>query len=179
MTTGPARDDRRVVLAVLGAPHGVRGELRVKTFLADPMALGDYGALSLPDGRTLTLAAARPLKGDMVVARFAEVTTREAAEALNRLELGVPRSALPPEDDADSFYHADLIGLAAETAEGAPLGVVAALYDFGAGDVVEIRGPGGARLMPFTKAVVPVVDIAGGRIVVVPPVEVEGGAPGP
>jgi 16S rRNA processing protein RimM len=161
----------RVTLAAVGAPHGVRGEVRVKCFLADPMALGAYGPLSA-NGRTLTVESVRPLKGDLVVARFREIATREAAEALRGLELTVPRSALPEPEEGE-VYHADLVGLRAETVAGETLGRVRAIYDFGAGDVLEIEGPGGVRLLPFTKAAVPVIDLAGGRIVVDPPAETE------
>jgi 16S rRNA processing protein RimM len=165
---------QRIILAVIGAPHGVKGEVRVKCFGADPLALGEYGPLTTTDGRTLSVDALRPLKGDLVVARFREIADRSAAERLNGAELTVLRSALPAEDDADTFYHADLIGLRAETADGAELGTVAAIYDFGAGDVIELRGEAGTRVLPFTKAVVPVVDVAGGRVVVALPDEIEG-----
>jgi 16S rRNA processing protein RimM len=162
-----------VVLAVVGAPHGVRGEVRVKTFTADPEALGAYGPLETPDGRRLTLVGLRIVKGDLAIARFREIADRTAAEALNRVALAVPRSALPVEDDGDTFYHADLIGLSAVTEAGDMLGTVAALHDFGAGDVLEVKGARGSVLYPFTKAVVPVVDVAAGRVVVVPPAETE------
>jgi 16S rRNA processing protein RimM len=167
----------RVVLAVVGAPHGVWGEVRVKTFTDDPEAIGAYGPLSTPDGKRLTVAALRVVKGDLAIARFREITDRTAAEALNRKELTVPRSALPAADDSDTFYHTDLIGLDAVTETGEPLGTVVALHDFGAGDVVEVRGAGGSVLYPFTKAVVPVVDVAAGRVVIVPPVETEAREP--
>jgi 16S rRNA processing protein RimM len=160
-----------ITLAVAGAPHGVRGEVRVKCFLENPEKLGAYGPLDA-GGRTLTVVSVRSLKGDLVVARFREISTREAAEALRGAELTVPREALP-EPEEDEVYHADLIGLRAETAAGEALGRVRAIYDFGAGDVLEIDGPSGSRLLPFTKAVVPVVDVAGGRIVVDPPAESE------
>lgn len=169
----PSPSEPRVVLAVVGAPHGVRGEVRVKTFTDDPEAIGAYGPLSTPSGQRLTVAAVRVVKGDLVVARFREITERTAAAALNRVPLSVPRSALPVEDDGDTFYHADLIGLAAVTEAGDPLGTIAALHDFGAGDVLEVRGPGGSVLYPFTKAVVPVIDVAAGRVVIVPPAETE------
>ena len=91
----------------------------MKSFAGDPEALGEYGPLTTPDGRTLTVAALRPLKGDLLVVRFREIADRDAAERLKGAALTVPRSALPAEDDEDTFYHADLIGLRAETAEGA------------------------------------------------------------
>jgi 16S rRNA processing protein RimM len=168
---------KRITLAVIGAPHGVTGEVRVKCF-GDPEALGDYGPLATAGGRALTVQSLRVLKADLAVVRFREIADRTAAERFKGAELSIDRSALPPEDDADTFYHADLVGLRAETADGAALGTVTAIYDFGAGDVVEIRGEGGTRVLPFTKAVVPVVDVAAGRIVVALPDEVEGEAPG-
>ncbi|MDR4308190.1 ribosome maturation factor RimM [Chelatococcus sambhunathii] len=161
---------RLVQVGVVGAAHGVRGEARVKTFTEDPVSLSAYGPLSLPDGRTLTIASLRPLKGDMVVARFKGVDTREAAEALARQPLYAPREALP-EPDEDEFYHADLIGLRVETATGDLLGAVSAIQNFGADDLLEIRLEGSRRTvyLPFTKTVVPTIDIAGGRVVVEPP----------
>jgi 16S rRNA processing protein RimM len=167
----------RVVLGVVGAPQGIKGEVRVKCFLADPAMLGAYGPLATADGRTLTVAGLRPLRGDLVVARFAEIGDRNAAESLVRQEVSVPRAALPPTEDADTFYHVDLIGLAAETPDGRRLGRVTALRNHGAGDVIEIEGADGALLFPFTKAVTPVIDLAGGRIVVAPPAEIEGEPP--
>jgi 16S rRNA processing protein RimM len=102
------------------------------------------------------------------------IATREQAQALAGVRLFVDRSALPETEDEDEFYHADLIGLRAETADGTPFGTVLALYDFGAGDVLEIRMPDGqTELLPFTRAVVPVVDVKGGRLVVEPPDVVE------
>ncbi|MCV0394217.1 MAG: ribosome maturation factor RimM [Rhizobiaceae bacterium] len=155
-----------VLLGVIGAPHGVRGEIRVKPFTADPLSLGDYGPLSDAQGRRLTVEAIRPAKS-VVVVRFKEITTREAAEALNGVELFVDRSALPAADDEDEFYHADLIGLEARDETGAPLGRVTAFHDFGAGDIMEIMPVSGrAVLVPFTRVAVPVVDIQAGTVVV-------------
>ena len=107
----------------------------------------------------------------MLVVRYRGVTDRDAAQALRNLRLYVPRDRLPPADE-NEFYHADLIGLTAVTADGAPFGKVVALHNFGAGDMIEIAPEGGGEtaFLPFTQAVVPQVDIAGGRIVVAPPV---------
>ena len=164
-------DKRRVLVGRIGAAHGVRGEVRVRSFTDDPMALGAYGPLATGDGRTLTVAAARPAKG-MLVVRFAEVADRERAEALNGSDLFVPRSALPA-PDKEEYYHADLIGLPVFDAEDRPLGVVAAMPDFGAGPLLEIAGDDGeTAFVPFTRAAVPVIDLAGGRIVVDRPGEV-------
>ena len=159
----------RVLLgAVIGA-HGLKGEVRVKTFTSDPDALGAYGPLTTNDGRRLAVVALRAGKLGEVVVRFDSVADRDAAEALKGRELFVPRAALP-KPEADEFYHADLIGLCAVTADGAEIGTVAAVHDFGAGDILELQPKaGGSTIMvPFTAAFVPSVDIAGGRIVVAP-----------
>lgn len=173
--SGKATDgDKLLVLGVAGKAHGVRGEVRIRTFLADPQALGDYGPLATPDGKRLTVQQVRALKDGMAVARFAEIDDRTAAEALNGMELSVPRSALPDEEDEDSFYHADLIGLEARDPAGGLLGHIAAVHDFGAGDILEVRGPGGQSYYPFTKAIVPEIDVAHGRLTIVPPAEIGG-----
>jgi len=161
-----------ICVAEIGAPHGVRGEVRLRTFTADPMAVRDYGPLSDAAGaRTFTIASLRAAKDHLIV-RLAGVDSREAAEALTRLRLYVPRERLPPAAD-DEFYYADLIGLAAATADGTPFGTVVAVHDFGAGDLLEIApAAGGPTIMlPFTKEVVPEIDVAAGRIVVAPPAE--------
>ena len=168
----PRKEAQRICVAQIGAPHGVRGEVRIKSFTADPMALADYGALTSEDGaRTFEIEALRPAK-EVVIARLAGVADREAAEALRNLRLYVPRDRLPAAD-ADEFYYADLIGLAAVDADGTAIGTVAALHNFGGGDLIEITSETGgpSLLLPFTKAVVPEVDIAGGRVVVDPPAE--------
>jgi 16S rRNA processing protein RimM len=157
---------RQVQLGVIGAPHGVKGEVRVKSFTADPMAIGDYGPLSLDDGRTLSIVSLRP-QGDMLVVRFDGVTTREQAAGLTNRELHVERAVLPEIGDEDEFYHADLVGLAVVDETGEEIGKVVGLQDFGAGDILEIRlGGGRSVLIPFTRAAVPVIDLSGGRVVV-------------
>ncbi len=157
---------RQVQLGVIGAPHGVKGEVRVKSFTADPMAIGDYGPLSLDDERTLSIVSLRP-QGDMLVVRFDGVTTREQAAALTNRVLHVDRTVLPEVGDEDEFYHADLVGLAVIDESGEEIGKVVGLQDFGAGDILEIRlGGGRSVLIPFTKAAVPVIDLSGGRVVV-------------
>jgi 16S rRNA processing protein RimM len=169
----PRKDAQRICVAQIGAPHGVRGEVRIKSFTAEPMALADYGVLSTEDGaRIFEIAALRPAK-DVLVARLAGIADRDAAEALRNLRLYVPRDRLPAAEE-DEFYHADLIGLAAVRLDGTPLGTVAALHNFGAGDLIEIAPAEGGPtlLLAFTKAVVPEVDVAGGRIVVDPPKEI-------
>ena len=154
----------------IGAAHGARGEVKLWSFTADPMAIKDYGALATEDGkRTFTIETLRPGK-DFLVARLSGVTDRTAAEKLGNLDLYIARDRLPPAE-ADEFYHADLIGLTAIGTDGRELGTVIAIHNFGASDLIEMRPTqGGATVMlPFTEAIVPVVDVAGGRIVVDPP----------
>jgi 16S rRNA processing protein RimM len=168
----PRTPAQRICVAQIGAPHGVRGEVRIKSFTADPMALTDYGALTSEDGtRSFEITAVRPAK-EVLVARLTGVDDRNAAEALRNLRLYVPRDRLPAADE-DEFYHADLIGLAVVREDGTPMGRVAALHNFGAGDLIEIAPEmgGASLLLPFTKGVVPVIDLAGGRIIIVAPEE--------
>jgi 16S rRNA processing protein RimM len=157
----------RICVGRIGAAHGTRGEVKLWSFTADPMAVADYGALESEDGtRSFEIEALRPAK-DFLVARFAGVADRTAAEQLRNLELYVARDRLPA-PEADEFYHADLVGLAVVDSSGATLGTVAAVHNFGAGDLVEVRPVRGGMtvMLPFTEAVVPVVDVAAGRIVV-------------
>ena len=166
----------RICVAQIGGAHGIRGEVKLKSFTADPMAVKDYGPLESEDGSTsFTIAAVRPAKGHLV-ARFRGVDDRNAAERLAGIKLFVPRERLPPADD-EEFYHADLIGLSAVTAAGVAVGTVVAIHDFGAGDILELRPPAGGNtiMLPFTDTFVPDIDIAGGRIVVAPPEEKPGG----
>jgi 16S rRNA processing protein RimM len=165
-----------VLIAEIGAAHGIRGEVRVKAHTADPDAIGDYGPLYAADGRAFTIERGRPLKDDMLVVKFAGIADRNAAETLTRVKLYVERAALP-EPEEDEFYYADLIGLAAVTTAGEPLGRIIALHNFGADDLLEVRPETGQSvLVPFTKAVVPSVDIAGGKVTIDPPVGLFGEA---
>jgi 16S rRNA processing protein RimM len=160
-----------VCVGRIGAPHGVRGEVNLWSFTADPLAVTQYGPLESADGaRSFEIEALRPGKS-CLVARFAGITDRSAAEQLNNIELFVQRERLPSPDAADEFYHADLIGLAVVDIEGVELGRVVAVQNFGAGDLLEIEpiAGGDTVLLPFTEAVVPAVDIAGGRLVANPP----------
>jgi 16S rRNA processing protein RimM len=160
----------RICVGRIGAAHGIRGEVRLKPFTGDPMAVAQYGALESEDGtRAFEIETIRPAK-DFLVVRFKGVADRSAAELLRNVSLYVPRERLPA-PDADEFYYADLVGLMAVTADGAEVGTVVAVHDFGAGDLLEIRAPDkrDTVMLPFTDATVPVVDIAGGRIVIEPP----------
>ncbi len=160
--------DRLILLGVFGAPQGVRGEVRVKSLTADPSAIGAYGPLTDKGrARTFVFESLRPLKDDMLVARLAGVSTRTAAEALKGAEIFARRDQLPPPAD-DEFYYDDLIGLEAVDAEGAPIGRVVSLMNYGAGDVLEIAPAQGGEtiLLPFSKRVAPRIDFDAGRIVI-------------
>jgi 16S rRNA processing protein RimM len=160
--------NERILVGVVGAPHGVKGELRLKSYTEEPASLARFATLWARDGRPLTITAARPLKDDMLVVRFDGVADRDAAAALTNVQLFVSRSELPAPDE-DEFYHADLIGLAAETAAGDGCGRVIALQNYGAGDLLEIAPQeGDTFLVPFTRAFVPVVDVPGRRVVLAP-----------
>lgn len=160
-------------VAVFGRAHGVRGEVRLKAYTQDPLALADYAPLRLEDGRAVVIEALRVAPGaapDLLIARVAGITDRNGAEALARMAVFAPRESVSSaqDDDPDSFLVADLIGLAVEDEAGAPVGRVVAVPDFGAGDLLEIApAAGGPTIyLPFREAFVPVVDIAGGRVVV-------------
>ena len=166
-----------ICVARIGAAHGVRGAVKLWTFTEDPLAVKHYGPLTTKDGaRKFEVATAREAKGHLV-ATLKGIATREEAERLNGIELYIAREKLPATDD-DEYYHADLIGLAAVSAAGEPIGRVTAIHNFGAGGIIEIAPPhGAAMLLPFTNAVVPTVDLAGGRLVIELPAEIEGDDP--
>jgi 16S rRNA processing protein RimM len=152
----------------------VRGAVKLWTFTEDPLAVKHYGPLTTKDGaRQFEVTQVREAK-DHLVATIKGVDTREDAERLNGIELYIAREKLPDTGD-DEYYHADLIGLAAVTTSEEPLGRVAAIHNFGAGDIIEIAPPHGpTMLLPFTNAVVPTVDLKGGRVVIELPQEIEG-----
>jgi 16S rRNA processing protein RimM len=148
----------------------LRGEVRVKSFTAEPAAIASYGPLRSEDGRVFVLQSARPAGGspDMLIVRVEGVATREAAEALSRTRLYAARERLPPPEDEDEFLAADLVGLDVEDAAGRRLGRIVAVPNYGGGDLLEIAPAAGGptALLPFAKAFVPVVDPAAGRVVV-------------
>jgi 16S rRNA processing protein RimM len=174
---GPLAEPAKICVAKIGAAHGVRGEVRLWPFTEDPLAVTRYGPLSTKDGkRQFEVVRAREAK-DHLVASIKGVEDRDAAARLNGLELYIARDKLPATDD-DEYYHADLIGLAAVNSAGEPIGRVTAIHNFGAGDIIEIAPAQGPTLMlPFSNAVVPTVDIAGGRVVIELPAEIEGDGP--
>lgn len=165
--------EKRIALGRITGAHGLTGDIRIATFTAAAEGIASYGPLTDDTGATHRVTQLRPTKGG-VIARLAGVADRTAAEALAGRMLFVARDRLPVAQD-DEFYHADLIGLAARTADGHPYGEIVAVPNFGASDMLEIRidGERATVLIPFTRANVPRVDIAGGCVIVVPP-EYEG-----
>jgi 16S rRNA processing protein RimM len=147
---------------------GLRGEVRVKSFTEEPGDVAAYGALTASDGRTITMSVVNVL-ADVVIAKVDGVTDRSGADALRGLELFVDRAVLP-ETEGDTYYHADLIGLVVETTEGERVGKVSAFHNFGGGDVMEVMAEGRSDtgFLPFTAEVIAVVDVAGGKVVIVP-----------
>ena len=159
------KDD--ILLAQIGAAHGIRGEVRVKPFGEADM-LDRYGPLHDAQGRSYEITAMRPQKTVLVV-RFKGIDSREAAESLNGVELFVDRSALPAPEE-DEFYLSDLIGLQAVSPQGETLGKIVEVHDFGAGDIIEIRLTSGkTELFAFTREIFPEIRIAQGEITFVPP----------
>ncbi|WOC16264.1 ribosome maturation factor RimM [Pseudochrobactrum sp. MP213Fo] len=160
--------DNPVQLAVIGAAHGIKGEVRVKTYTGDPLDLGSYGLLYDAAGKSYEILSIRPSK-TVVVVRFADVDDRNAAEALNGTELYVDHGQLPQDLDEDEFYYTDLIGLEVRDAEGGIYGKVSSVFNFGGGDVLEIKDSGKKPvLIPFTLISVPVIVMADGYIIIDP-----------
>jgi 16S rRNA processing protein RimM len=161
----------KIRVARIGAAHGIRGEVKLWSFTADPMAVASYGALESEDGaRRFEIASLRPGK-NFLVARIAGVADRNAAEALCNIDLFVPRERLPQIEEDDTFYHVDLVGLSIVNEKGAALGTLTAIHNFGAGDLLEIEPIGGGEslMLPFTDRTVPEIDMTARRMVVVLP----------
>lgn len=155
--------EKPVLLAIIGAAHGIKGEVRIKSFTADPLALADYSPLHDASGRSFEVLSVRP-QGEVVVARLKGVDGRNAAEALNGTQLFTDRAQLPPEEEGE-FYHEDLVGLSVQDETGATIGAVTAVQNFGGGDVLELTANGRKGvLIPFTHAAVPQVSVADGHI---------------
>lgn len=159
-----AEPERIMVGAIAGA-FGVKGEVRLKSFCAEPEAIASYGPLAAEDGRSFRVSLTRSIPQGFA-ARLSGVTTREAAEALKGTALYADRARLPALGD-EEFYHADLIGMDVLDTGGQPFGRVTAVHNHGAGDLLEVARPGQkpAVLLPFTRAIVPTVDLASGRII--------------
>ncbi len=171
---GAKGENTRICLGAIAGAHGVRGLVKIKSFTQEPADLIAYGPLGDEAGqRRFEIAVTGQAKG-LLVARIAGVEDRDAAQGLRGTRLYVARAALPEPEAAEDYYQADLIGLAAEDPQGRPLGRIAAVENYGAGDFLEIQPPEGAPLLvPFTKAAVPLVDIEGRRVVIDLPEEIE------
>ncbi len=168
-----AAPERSVLIGRFGAAQGVKGEIRIKSFTADPRDIGSYGPLADEAGATYTIETVRPLRDDLVVVRLKGIGDRNGAEALTGRALYVARAQLPP-PDAEEFYIADLIGLTAVAPDGTTLGAVKNVVNHGAGDILEIVGADGvAFFVPFTKVVAPTLDFVDGRITIIRPQETE------
>lgn len=168
-------NNKFVLLGRFGAPHGVRGEIRLQSFTSTPTSIADYGVLTDKTGaKNIELLSVHPHGKDMLLARVAGVTSRESAQALTGLELYLSRANLPPAQQ-DEFYCADLIGLRAVAADGETLGHVCDVRNFGAGDILEIKPVSGAEtyFLPFTKLIVPHIDFNAGYLVINPPIETQ------
>lgn len=162
-------DTPKVCVGAIVGAHGVRGQVRIKSFTEVAAHVAAYGPVADESGtRRFTIAVNGEVKG-LVIARLDGVNDRNQAEALRGTRLYVPRAKLPATAE-DEFLYSDLVGLRAEDETGAVLGTVRGVADFGAGDVLDIKPPqGDSFLVPFTKSAVPVVDVAHGRVVIVPP----------
>jgi 16S rRNA processing protein RimM len=172
--TAKADSKQRVCVARIGAAHGVRGDVKLWSFTADPLAIADYGPLETQDGRrSFEIERLRP-QGEFLVAHLKGVPDRNAAETLRNVELYVSRDKFRDIDEGDEFYIADLVGLTACDRGGAALGEIVAVHNFGAGDLIELKLNGAREtlLLPFSDATVPAVDIAGGKVTVELPAEV-------
>ena len=159
----------RVCLGAITGAHGVNGEVRIKVFAENAEDIASYGPLEGEDGKARFTIVRSRTSSSGVVAKLKGVNDRAAAGLLKGERLYVARDALPETED-EEWYHADLIGLDVETPDGDRIGTVEAIFDFGAGDLIEVRPDGGGNtlLIPFTTEQVPTVDVNGGRIVASP-----------
>jgi 16S rRNA processing protein RimM len=161
--------DERVLLGEIGAAQGLKGEVRIRSFTEDETAIASYNPLEDEKGRAIEIESVR-VTPKALIARVKGVSTREGAEALTGTRLYIPRARLPARKD-EEWYHADLIGLAALDRDGRSLGVIVAVHNCGAGDLLEMKpASGGATvLIPFTRETVPEIDVEGGRLTLVLP----------
>ena len=160
----------RIVVGAIAGAYGTQGDVRLKSFCADPAAIADYAPLyteTNPKGFDVTLL--RPIKNGFA-ARLSGIQTKEQADALRGTPLYADREILPGLPD-DEYYHSDLIGLSVLDTGGEVLGTVKAVQNHGAGDLLEVQvaGQSATALVPFTRAIVPTVDLASGRVIIDPP----------
>lgn len=155
---------KRVCLGAFAGAHGVRGDVKIRAFTESEESIAAYGPLFSEDGRSFAVRFLRVLKPGLVLARVKEIATREEAEAVSGRKLYIDRSALPQAAPGE-YYIEDIVGLSAFDEEGAPLGRVAAMHNFGAGDILElVSGSGKSVFVPFTDAAAPALDVDAGRI---------------
>lgn len=166
----PVKLENPILMAVIGAAQGLRGEVRVKPYTDDPMALSDYGTLYDAQSRPFEILDIRDHKNNMVVVRFRGINDRNQAEALTGIELFVDRDNLPDEElDEEEYFYADLEGLEARDGGGNSYGQITAIFDFGAGDILELTQKGKrSQLIPFTEQSVLEIDFEGGSILIDP-----------
>jgi len=164
-----AEKNALVLLGEIGAAQGLKGEVRIRSYTEEPGGITAYGPLQDETGRKFEIESLRA-NAKALIASIKGVATREAAERLAHTKLYVPRAMLP-EGGEEEWYHADLVGLAAMGLDGAPLGEVVSIQNFGAGDLLEVKPASGAAtvLVPFTRDTVPEIDVEGGRLTLVPP----------
>lgn len=162
--------DQKILLAQIGAAHGIKGEVRVKPF-GDADMLDQYGKLETADGQKFRIKRMRPQK-NLLVVKFEGINSRNEAEALNGIELYIDRAKLP-EPEEDEFYVSDLVGLTVVNASGQEIGVIKDVPNFGAGDMLEIRPTSGTDYyLPFSEEVVPEINFSSSTVTVIPPAEV-------
>lgn len=162
--------NKRICIGAFAGAHGVKGDAKVKSFTAEPLHVAAYGPVESEDKkRSFTLSVIRALKPDLLLVRAPEIKDREDAESLKGKRIYIERNKLPPVSD-DEFYLDDLVGLQAFDEQGEPLGVISAVHNFGAGDLIELKdtsGDNAPQLIPFTKEAAPHVDIEGGKIIII------------
>ena len=161
---------KTILAGRIAGAHGVRGDIRLISYMSEPESIAKFGALEIGDGRRVEIRSLRPLKANVFAARVTGAATREEAERLAGVDLYIDRSQLPP-PVAEEYYYADLIGLRAETASGEGLGRIADIFDYGAGPILVIEQGGVELLVAFNRKSVPTIDLAGGRAVIDPPAE--------
>lgn len=162
-------EQSRIVLGVITGVHGIQGEVKLKSFTAEPEAIASYGPLDASNGTVLEIKSLKVHK-DQFRARIQGVTDRNTAETLRGLELSIARDRLPEPED-DEVYHADLVGLSVLDLDGTQIGKVVDIVDFGAGELLELRlqDVKSTVLMPFNRQTVPDISLDAGTLTIDPP----------